>query len=332
MSESESTGRPDAKAVMQHLRPLAARLEEARQSAITSRNKARLVSLCIGAVAWLAALLVFSSGEYAAAGGLIAGALGTLLAVMIYQLTGARAKDAYLQRFKCEFLAEAVSVAVPGMSYSPGSMVPESAFRQGGLFSSRIDRYHGEDAFRGTAGATELLFSELHVERKETSRDSKGRTRTRWVTVFKGIYMIADFHKEFSARVEIVPDIAEAGFGWIGRKLQGFGGDLVRLESPEFEKAFKVTSSDALAARYLLTPDMQERFLTLRRNWSPGIRAVLVNSLLHLAIPKTDDWFEPSLDTPADDLAALHTFLFRMTALIGITETLDLNTRIWSKQ
>lgn len=317
---------------MERLRPLAGELEQARQEAIAKVNRARMIALCIGLVSWAVAFAIMSGGQETGIAGLICGALGTGIAIAVYAFTGGQAKKDYLSRFKHEFFAQAVSMAVPGMTYSPGSMVPKSAFEDGGLFNSRIDRYNGEDAFRGTFGATGLLFSELHVERKETSTDSKGHTKSRWVTVFKGIYLIADFHKHFACRVKIVPDVAEANFGWLGRKLQGITGNLVRLENPDFERAFKVTSTDDLTAHYLLTPDMQGRFLDLRNHWSPGIRAVLLDSTLHLAIPQNDNWFEPDFGRPADDPATLHTFLFRLTAVLGITETLDLNTRIWTKE
>ena len=143
--------------------------------------------------------------------------------------------------------------------------------------------------------------------------------------------LIADFHKHFVCRVKIVPDVAEAAFGWIGRKLQGVTGNLVRLENVEFEKAFKVTSTDQQGAMYLMTPDMQERFLALRNDWSKDIRAVLMDSSLHLAIPQKSDWFEPNMNVAADDVVVLHDFLLRLMAVLQITETLDLNTRIWTK-
>lgn len=125
--------------------------------------------------------------------------------------------------------------------------------------------------------------------------------------------------------------MAEANFGWLGRKLQGVTGNLVRLGNPEFERAFKVTSDDDVGAHYLLTPDMQERFLALRNRWSDGIRAALVDSCLHLAIPLRDDWFEVREGTPAGAVEPLKDFLEQLVVVLHITETLDLNTRIWTK-
>ncbi|QTN32866.1 DUF3137 domain-containing protein [Akkermansiaceae bacterium] len=314
------------------MRPLTDRLEIARREAIAKRGRAIWIALGIAGIGWVVALLIMAAGAETAVPGILAGGFFSIVALLVHLLVGGGAKKAYLAAFKKGVFTEAASIAVPGISYLPESMLPEHTFENGGLFGSRIDRYNGEDCFTGRCGATDLIFSQLHVERKETTTDSEGRNSTKWVTVFKGIYLVADFHKDFSCRVKIVPDVAEANFGWIGRKLQGVSGDLVRLENPQFESAFKVTATDQQAARYLLTPDMQERFLALRGQWNSAIRAAFLDSFLHLAIPMKENWFEPNMSVPAGDVAVLETFLSQLMIVLHITETLDLNTRIWTKQ
>jgi len=65
--------------------------------------------------------------------------------------------------------------------------------------------------------------------------------------------------------------------------------------------------------------------------WSPGIRAALMDSSLHLAIPLRENWFEPSIDVPAHQVQPLAVFLQQLVVLLHIPEQLDLNTRIWTK-
>lgn len=316
---------------MEQLKPITQKLEAERLAAIAKHKSAMSFGFGIGLVFLLIALAVMSSSGGDSMLWIVIAFGGGIIGIVVYNVMSGGAKKAYRDRYKAEVFAEAVKHAAPGMEYFPASSLPQGSFEAGGLFNSRIDRYSGEDCFRGKTGATDLIFSELHVQRRETRTDSKGRTTTHYVTVFKGIYLIADFHKEFACRVKIVPDVAEATFGWIGRKLQGVSGNLVRLENPEFEKAFKVTSTDQQGAMYLMTPDMQERFLALRNDWSKDMRAVLMDSRLHLAIPQDEDWFEPNVKTSADDITVLHRFLMRMMMVLQITETLDLNTRIWTK-
>jgi hypothetical protein len=323
--------RPDARAVVEKLRPVIGRVEGVRRMALERHARAVRRSLTVGGsglVLGLLSLLADSGSPVP----LVLVVLGFAAGLVTYFVTDGGSLKAYRAIFKREVFAAAAAEIAPGMRYLPEHMVTRNQFEAGGLFASRIDRYDGEDFFSGRVGATDLLFSELHVQRRETSRDSKGRTSTRWVTVFKGIYLVADFHKDFRCRVMIVPDVAEANFGWLGRKLQGFSGNLVRLANPEFERAFKVTSDDDVGAHYLLTPDMQERFLALRNRWSDGIRAALLDSCLHLAMPMRENWFEAGEANPAGALEPLQDFLDQLVIVLHITETLDLNTRIWTKE
>lgn len=334
MSDSEEkpvNWRPDAGAVAEKIRPIIERVEGIRRMALEKHAKAVRRGLAVG-VAGIALGLIFAAVDRTTPIPMVLAVLGLIAGIITYFATDGGSRKAYRAIYKREVFAAAAAEIAPGMRYLPEHMVPQGQFEAGGLFDSRIDRYEGEDSFSGRVGATDLLFSELHVERKETSRDSKGNTTTHWVTVFKGIYLVADFHKDFRCRVTILPDVAEANFGWLGRKLQGFSGNLVRLANPDFERAFKVTSDDDVGAHYLLTPDMQERFLDLRNRWSDGIRAALLDSCLHLAIPIHENWFEVGEADPAGAVAPLQRFLEQLVVILHITETLDLNTRIWTKE
>ena len=219
----------------------------------------------------------------------------------------------------------------PDMVYSLDRGISEQAFKETGLYSGDIDRYSSEDLFAGKIGKTEMMFSETHAEDKRTRTDSKGHSSTYWVTVFKGLLAIVDFNKDFKNWVVIKPDFAESSFGWLGRTIQNFSSNLVRLESPEFENAFVVHGGDQVEARYLLTPDMQERLLDLRKWFGDDIRMAFHDSRLHLTIPNSDDWFEPNIQISAHDTSQMHKFLHQMTSIFRIVEMLDLNTRIWTK-
>ena len=107
---------------------------------------------------------------------------------------------------------------------------------------------------------------------------------------------------------------------------------MVRLENPDFERAFKVCASDQVQARYLLTPDMQERLLAKRAFWNADISIALLNSQLHLAIPLSNNWFEPNINQPANHRGVFATFLTQLVAILHVPDALDLNTRIWTKE
>lgn len=323
---------PAAAEIIDSLRPVLAGMEKERIHAIAKHRKGQLFGLLAFVLLGSAAVILFLKSPENPVPSFLLGAAAILLSLLGYSLIHRSARASYVRRFKEEVFSQAAAAIAPGIQYRPESMVPRQDFERSRLFSSRIDRYQGEDCFSGKIGATDLLFSEIKVERRDTSTDSKGRTRTTWVTVFKGIYLTADFHKHFRCEVSIVPDIAEATFGWLGRKIQGLSSDLVRLENPDFERAFKVRASDPVELRYLLTPDMQERLLAFRNSWSNQVRFALLDSRLHLAIPNNNNWFEPTIGKPASDTGQLSLFIEQLEQLLAVPEQLDLNTRIWTKE
>jgi hypothetical protein len=322
---------PDFDALDQSLAEVYAALNELQESHRRKRNASWLHCLCgllCGGLFALIALAIEKSTEIA----WVVFAV-FVIAVVIYlsvRLGGFR--STYRNLYKNEVFRRITSAIAPGVTYQPHHCVAQSFFEECGLHSSSIDRYSGEDFFSGSVGSTGVLFSELHVERKDTSRDSKGNTSTRWVTVFRGLFVVMDFHKDFRGETRIVTDVAESMFGWLGRKLQNISGDLVRLENPAFEKAFKVRSTDQVEARYLLTPTMQEQLLQLRETWGHGIQFCLRRSLLFISIPRSDHWFEIESRKGSSHRSVVQQFAAQLLAVLDMVRVLDLNTRIWTKE
>jgi hypothetical protein len=77
----------------------------------------------------------------------------------------------------------------------------------------------------------------------------------------------------------------------------------------------------------------RRRAATRKRPWIfPGIRAALTDSCLHLAIPMRGNRFEAGEANPAGETAQIRRFVGQLVLVLHITETLDLNTRIWTKE
>ena len=259
------------------------------------------------------------------------GVVGFVIAGVIihYKFFGSLAAT-YRSRYKHEVITGMVKAVSPGMDYQPAGGLAEETFNASGLYSGP-DRYHSEDLFAGRIGETEIMFSEVHAEERRTRRDSKGRSETYYVTIFNGILLVADFHKHFRSELAVLPDVAEKNFGWFGRKLQSLGGNLQRMENPDFEKAFVVRGKDAVEARYILTPDMQERLLALRARLNDGVRFAFKQSNVFIGFSNERNWFEGDLKRPAHDRVQMRAILGQMACCFNIVQDLNLNTRIWTK-
>ncbi len=258
------------------------------------------------------------------------------LAIVIYSVITNNAKKSYGSGFKMMVMPQLVK-SFGDLSYSPQSGLSEAEFKTARLYP-RPDRYNCEDLIEGRIGATRVRMSEVHAEDRQERTDSQGRTTTDYVTIFRGLFVIADFNKNFNGITYVLPEGLTGSLGDFGRGLQSLGatlggrGALVQLEDPEFERAFVVYSNDQTEARYILSSALMRRLLNLKHNFNDNVSIAFIGGSLYLMIAKRDDWFEPPALSAPLTFAGVETTLRQLQMATGIVEELDLNTRIWSKQ
>ena len=69
-------------------------------------------------------------------------------------------------------------------------------------------RYTGDDYVKGKIGDTYIEFSEIHSEYK-----TQNNKQTTWHIIFKGLFFIANFNKNFKSETLVLPDVAQKAFG-----------------------------------------------------------------------------------------------------------------------
>jgi hypothetical protein len=238
-------------------------------------------------------------------------------------------------------LAPAITFWDASFRYAPNGCISRAEFEASRLFEDdgSVSEFAGEDLVTGRNGATEFRFSELRV--KHVERSGK-RNRTR--VIFHGLFFVADCNKAFHGETLVLPDVAEGVLGSFGRAFQSLasgaaGLQLVELESPDFERAFTVRSTDPVEARYLLSTSLMQRILTFSQNCGGGLRIGFLRGRVYVAIALKQDLF-----STGGGLASLLAPLAKPVTLedvrrwgsevlfaTSIVDELDLNTRIWSK-
>jgi hypothetical protein len=254
---------------------------------------------------------------------------GLIVAAFMYS---SKAQE-YRSSFKMLIVEQVVRLVGSELRYWPKNHISESEYDASRLFRS-ADRFNGEDLVQGRVGDTQLQFSEIHAEYKTTN--SKGQTS--WHTIFRGVLFIADFNKHFHGVTLVKPDNTERFLGRFGQSLQEFGEkldfdnrQLVKLEDPEFEKMFAVSSTDQIEARYILSPATMRRLLELRTRHGRDVHVAFIANHVYIALSQNSDMFEPpSLRTPLT-VDAVRRIIADLQSVLCIVEDLDLNTRIWSK-
>jgi hypothetical protein len=282
--------------------------------------------LIVVGVAALLGLICAAALAGKGAVGIVVGVGMVVVAVGI----GAHMTQRYRGRFKGVVIGRLVRFIDENLQYSPDRGLPESAFKTADLFKQHVDRFKSEDQVAGRVGATDMAFSEVHAEYK--TKDNKGHTH--WHTIFRGILFAGDFNKNFQGKTVVLPDTAERLFGHLGQVLQSWNisrEGLVKLEDPEFEKEFVVHGTDQIEARYLLSTSLMERIVRFKQKTGKRIALSFVGSEVYVAIPYTQDLFEPRLFRTLLDFGPIAQYFEDLQLAVGIVEDLNLNTRIWSK-
>lgn len=237
----------------------------------------------------------------------------------------------YAKDFKTKIITPLIGAIDPHLFYNPDFLISQHLFERSDLFEHTIDRYRGNDYVKGSINGVPIEFSDIHAEYQ--TRDSKGRTQ--WHTLFRGLFLVAEFNKHFKAKTVILPDKAEKSFGsLIGGWLQSINlsrEDLIRLDDPEFEKHFVVYGSDPIEARYILTHSMMKRLLDFQRRISHPLFVSFVHNHIHVAIGTGKDLFEPTVFTSLLDYKQTMEYINTLRNTIGLVEELKLSEKLWSK-
>ena len=238
--------------------------------------------------------------------------------------------SAYEKSFKEKLIRSIVKFIDETLIYKPNHCIKDQTFNHSRIFIGGYDNYSGDDYVRGKIGKTTLEFSDLNVT-KEQSTVKNSRT----VTIFKGLFFIGDFHKNFKGETYVLTDKAESFFGKLGNKLQSLNMNrppLVQLEDSEFEKNFVVHSTDQVEARFILSPSLMERILQLKARTRSNIQMSFRSSKIFLAIPSIKDFLEPSITESLFKTGNLEAYFIDLTMALAVVEDLSLNRRIWGKE
>jgi hypothetical protein len=257
------------------------RLDAERQSALTEwKRSRRWLRLAAFGFFFLATLIL---GPF----GFVVG--GCLAFCGYLAIASSRKKKLFgtdlRDRFKREVIEPLVLHAAPGATYRPDGHVSARDFAGSGMFQVEPSRFTGDDLVQGRHGDVEIRFSELDVGYRDPSMERTGPR-----TAFKGLFFVADFHKDFEGFTIVRPrrpGLAKSYLGtsrvekydagmaltermmgptWRPGAVRHGAVEPVELEDPEFAEHFDVLSTDQVEARYILSPGMMRRLLEFRRS------------------------------------------------------------------
>jgi hypothetical protein len=222
--------------------------------------------------------------------------------------------------YKEKIINAAVNYLYKDIEYFPYQGISKAEFKRLCLFDKKPDRFISEDLFKGKKDKTSFCFSEVWAEYVEYHKDKNGSTKESWHTIFKGIVFSADFNKHFDGITIVLKNQIKILSN----------NSRVKLENPDFEKTFDVYSSDATEARYILTPKFMEALLKLQEQFN-ALEVEFQNGNIYICFPINSNLFELNMWRTVLNKNKLFKELNIINLITSIIDTLELNTRVWSK-
>lgn len=166
--------------------------------------------------------------------------------------------------------------------YLPDKGIDERIIYAADLVES-WDRYSGSDLLRGKYRGLNILYSDIHLEREEIDTDSEGSTTTHYVTVFRGQWMICDFHKQLPATLHLKAK---------GRSQLFKPKSDIETENATFNKRYQIKTRDGHTAFYVLTPHFMEYIMQAGEIANAPTSFCFSGSQVHIAIDSRHDSLE----------------------------------------
>jgi hypothetical protein len=280
-----------------------------------------------------------------------------VVAVLVWGYFANQARRELASSYKGIVVRRIVQSLGRGLSYKPVSSLSKQQFEAMDLFNESAHSWKSEDEVSGQKNAVKYALHEVQARRRERSnrggfgwsstgfvglaltaawigrRGGRGGAADTRPIIFKGLVVKLDFNKNFQGHTVVVPDTeGQILGGLLGESRSRRKKEMVMLENPDFEKMFSVYSSNDQEARYLITPKLMELVMEAQALLGGQLRLCFSQNSLYVAVPQNEDRFEVALfGSPITPATALGDLVSVVNLAERLVETLDLETRIWTK-
>lgn len=215
-----------------------------------------------------------------------------VVGVLVYKKLFDKKLAEIREQFKRSVIVKIVEFVDPEMEYSEHMMISEDEYIDSKIFPIRPQVFRGEDYVVGSEGEVSYKFSELRA--RNYLKDHRGRKA--FLTMFHGLFFIAEFKESFGSETIVLPDTAQKVFGGFGEFIQThniFRDHLIKVDDPEFGKEFVVYGDDVEGSKKVLTSALMKRITEFKKTSGHKVYLSFVGNRMNVAIPLLQDLFEP---------------------------------------
>ncbi|PCH93306.1 MAG: hypothetical protein COB85_07305 [Bacteroidetes bacterium] len=227
-------------------------------------------------------------------------------------------------KFKRSVIVKIVEYVDPSLAYNEDKLISQHEYDESKIFPVKAHRFRGEDYIVGSDGSTSYKFSELHS--RYIMKDHRGRKL--FITIFHGLFFIANLQKEFKGETIILPDTAHKLFGSFGDFVQKhniFRDKVIKVDNADFSKEFVVYGNNEEESASILTDSLMNRITDFKKKSGHNVHISFVGSKINVAISLTQDLFEPPIYGSMLDFEAIYENCRYLRLATGIVSDLDLS-------
>lgn len=251
---------------------------------------------------------------------------GTFYLIISYFLNR-KVATAYHEAYKSYFVARNLSLIFTDLRYDHTLGLNEAVLRSTGMINTG-DVYNSNDFASGRY--KDVAFSQADVHIQEEHTDSDGDTT--YVTIFRGKFMIFEFPKKFTFKLELIGKKFHAyrvpgKNTTTGRKMQK-----ISTESGEFNKSFRIFAEDGFEAFYLLDPAFMVKIQEISNFHDYKNIFCFIENRLIIGLNDGKDSFEPPKATkPLDEAVENAKIASDIKTITDFVDQLSLNRKLFSK-
>ncbi len=288
------------------------------------RKKARNSVLIGAGITLLLAILFFVLGV--AVLGVMVLAVG---AIITFLATASKRKKFKLS-FKELFVLKSLKTIFEDVDYQPEMGIDRNVIRNTEMMDMG-NRYSSNDYVSAKYKDVNFIQADVHIEEERERRDSDGHTRTDYVTLFKGRWMVFEFNKSFKANIQV----RQKGFSnakvsnWFKPKEEKY--KKIALEDEEFNRGFRVFAQNEHEAFYVLTPSLMRRIIELTKNVNGKVLMCFVDEKLHIGLHNQKDSFEHSIFKPIVEEVVIDKISKDIKLITSFIDDLNLDNDLFRK-
>lgn len=159
----------------------------------------------------------------------------------------------------------------------------------------RPARYFSEDMISSTYKNIPFVVSDIKLQDKHTSTDKNGHKKTTYTTYFLGKIIKIDLLRDLDLTLKIYEKTTFSLFSGSDKKL-----NKVETESIAFNKKFNTFSSTEQDAFYVLTPQIQEKIMSLESKFTGTMHFCFKNGVFYCLINDSVNGLEVDINKSID--------------------------------